>query len=340
MSTVLDELPLKGSHDDENVARPAVSLRTWLPICWSWILRINCLALLLAAIVLRCWELGTIPGINGDEAWYGVQVMQILHGEAFSFTTPTGNLANPFYFLPLLALHSVFEPSFTLLRVVALVSGLAALLVNYWLCNKTFGRKSAVVSTLILAILPINIAYSRFGWDTSQSLLFTLPPIYLSLLAMLQPARRVSFTVWTIVSFAAAIVVHPTNLLIAPWLLVMLVYAWRDRIQQILPTWQKKGIVSLILLTAALMALGGRLAPLIERTHDAAQFGLFTKHLGHLFSGVSTYEFISGSMLNSVGNPDPASPERIHSDAAMIVVLALVAWPLYRRVRKKEPLDI
>ena len=48
----------------------------------------------------------------------------------------------------------------------------------------------AVVSTVVLAVLPINIAYSRFGWDSSQSLLFTLPVVHLSLLAIRGPQGR------------------------------------------------------------------------------------------------------------------------------------------------------
>ena len=43
-------------------------------------LLLNALALLLAAIWLRGHSLGNIPGVNGDEAWYGVQAWRMLHG--------------------------------------------------------------------------------------------------------------------------------------------------------------------------------------------------------------------------------------------------------------------
>ena len=34
--------------------------------------------------------LGRLPGVNGDEAWYGVQVLRLLSGEAVDWRTPTG----------------------------------------------------------------------------------------------------------------------------------------------------------------------------------------------------------------------------------------------------------
>ena len=75
------------------------------PICWKLVANraakvliiVNCIAILTFAVWLRCWRLGTIPGINGDEAWYGVQAQSVLHGESIAWRTPTGNPLNPFF---------------------------------------------------------------------------------------------------------------------------------------------------------------------------------------------------------------------------------------------------
>ena len=201
-------------------------------------------ALVLAAIWLRLHLLGNVPGCNGDEAWYGVGAWQATHGGPLDWRTPTGNPINGFFFLPMAALHAWLPPSITLLRSVAVASGLAALAVNWLLCRWVFDRRTAAISTTILAILPINIAYSRFAWDASQSLAATLPVLYFSLAAVRRhegdrsmfsanrflakcvfspkngpvpglcssPARRGRWIAAAVVAQLAAVWVHPTNI--------------------------------------------------------------------------------------------------------------------------------
>src|SRR5262245_43747402 len=85
----------------------------------------NGLALVAVSVALRVWLLGRLPGVNGDEAWMGVQAQRWLRG-SIAWRTPTGNLINPFFFVPEVVLHALFRPSFTLLRVPAVISGLLA----------------------------------------------------------------------------------------------------------------------------------------------------------------------------------------------------------------------
>ena len=63
---------------------------------------------------------------------------------------------------------------------------------------------------MLLAVLPVNIAYSRFGWDTSQTLLATLPAVYLPLLAA-KEERSIVSDGWSGrgLVFLASLVVHP-----------------------------------------------------------------------------------------------------------------------------------
>ncbi len=149
-----------------------------------WLIWANVVALLAVAIFFRAWRLDHVPGINGDEAWMGVQAQRWIDGQLETLTTPTGNVLNVFHFGPQVVLHTFCKPSIGLLRLPVLISGLMALLVNYLLCSYTFGRRPAVWSSVALAVLPINIAYCRFAWDASQTVLFSLPVIYFSLLAV------------------------------------------------------------------------------------------------------------------------------------------------------------
>lgn len=179
------------------------------------------------AVLARCHALSNIPGLNGDEAWYGVQAWSLAQGQgALGWRTPTGNPINPLFFGPLTLLHGWLLPSITLLRSVAVVSGLLALVLNWFFCRRVFDRRTAVVSTILLAVLPINVAYSRFAWDASQSLGATLAVVYLSLAALRFPERFVAWLLAALVAQAAAVWIHPTNVFVAPVIGLAMVLHW------------------------------------------------------------------------------------------------------------------
>ena len=186
---------------------------------------LNVVVLLVVAAGLRFWQLDRLPGVNGDEAWYGAMALRWLDGEVIGWRTPTGNPLNPFFLFPLIGLHCCWEPSIALLRAPAVVSGVLACAANFWLCRRVFDRQTAIVSTVILAVLPIDLAYSRFAWDASQSLLFTVFVLYV---AHLRPATR--GLVAGIIAFAAAVWVHPTNLFAAPLAPMPWLYEHRQRL--------------------------------------------------------------------------------------------------------------
>ena len=83
------------------------------------LLAVNALGLLLVAVWFRCRWLGNIPGVNGDEAWYGVQALRFLWERQFHVQTPTHNPPNPLFLGPLILLHVPLRPSIVLLRSVA-----------------------------------------------------------------------------------------------------------------------------------------------------------------------------------------------------------------------------
>ncbi len=183
-------------------------------------LSLNALALVLVAVWLRGHALGNVPGVNGDEAWYGVVAWRMLHSATVDWHTPTGNPLNPLLIGPLAMLHVGLPPSIVLLRSVALAGGLAALGINWLGCRWVFDRRTAAISTVALAILPIDIAYSRFAWDASQSLAATLPVVYLALAAVRFPDRFGRWIAASLLALAVAFWVHPTNILAGAAILV------------------------------------------------------------------------------------------------------------------------
>jgi hypothetical protein len=267
----------------------------------------NVAALLAMACWYRCRELGHIPGLNGDEAWYGVQALALVDRGEIAWRTPTNNLLNWFYFGPLAALHLAFEPSFALLRVPAVASSLLALLVNFVLCRRLVGCKAGDVcsapwvSTLLLAVLPVNIAYSRFGWDASQSLLFTLPVVYCSLLSLCEPPRRSRWLVLGAISLIAAMYVHPTNIFAAPILAVAAVWPLRGQLRHTMQSQaiRKRGL-AVLAATVLLSSATGWMARhwilrAAERVVQPSQAAEFAWHYQRLLSGVTVYRYIAGS---------------------------------------------
>ena len=292
------------------------------------ILAVNAAALLLLAVWFRCRSLDHIPGFNGDEAWYGVEAWELLHGGKLPLHTPTGNLINPFFIGPLVLLQACCRPSIAVLRTVSLASGLLAVAVNWLLVRWVFDRRTAWVSTLALAVLPINIAYSRIAWDASQSLLATLPVLYFSLAAVRFPARQDRLTAAAIVSLLAAVLVHPTNIFAGAAIVAALAARWRkqglsqfghhalhgrnenstvsigrSRRQAIWQAGRPSAVLLLAVLTLAIWAMfliktpgvisaSERLANLRKLSDPQQWFDFATLYAG-LFSGQSVYQYVS-----------------------------------------------
>ena len=182
--------------------------------------------MLALALFFRFWHLGNIPGTNGDEAFLGCKAFDVAHGGRLDWMTYSQNFTNPFYILPLVALHKIFPPSVILLRIVAVISGILLLPVNYFLCRWVFDARSAWASTLLLAVLPVNIVYSRFGWEPSQTVLFAIPVLYLALGYGGGYLKEISGLSLVVLALAAAFLVHPANFFLAGFVIVAIAARW------------------------------------------------------------------------------------------------------------------
>jgi hypothetical protein len=253
---------------------------------------------LVFGIALRVIALGHIPGINGDEAWYGVQVAMGLAGEGWATQTRSGNILNPFHSGCILFLELAHPtPAFWLLRVPSLLAGLLLIALAYPLLREPLGRESALIATLLLASLPVNIAYSRFGWDASQTMLAGL-----ICLALVLRERYGA----VVIAFGAAFLVHPTNLLLAPALVGAAGGALWPRSKEMTPAQKKKCLVATLAagcMFAALVATlflpqpgvaKHALANRLQRAADVAGWLSFIRLAGQLLTGVTIYRYIAG----------------------------------------------
>ncbi len=308
-------------------------------------LAINALALVLVAVWFRCRCLENIPGTNGDEAWYGVKALEILAGEPSAVQTPTGNPFNPFFLGPVVLLHVGLPPSIALLRLVAVLSGMAALAINWLLCGWVFDRRTATLSTVILAVLPINIAYSRFAWDASQSVAATLPVLYCSLAAVRFRRQAGRWIAAAIVAQIVACLVHPTNLFAAAAIAAAL--ATRVRFKDVRriaartmgnrPAAAATVLVAIVLLVMLLswttgkgpsrfLGRMGNVSELIQ-PRAAPHFSVL---YARLFTGGTVYRYIPGTR-SWFEWPLPADREGWGIDVGLFwLILAVAGWLVWR----------
>jgi hypothetical protein len=297
-----------------------------------------CFALIVVGVVLRAWQLDQVPGVNGDEAWYGVQSQRFLdeyvyakelsEAERVTFRTPTGNWWNPFLMVPRIVLDVTFAPSIWSLRLPAFISGVLTLLLNWWLCRRAINKTTAWLTTALLAVLPIAMIYSRLGWDTCQSVFFCLPLVYLPWMAERQALSGIRTAIYSALVLGAALLVHPTNIFVVPLSAVLFWPRLRAAAQS---EWSLRSRAFLI--TAA---LGGATALGIMR---GAWAGV---ELGNLFSALAQWVgdvvglFDGATVYGSISLPADELPAAQHW--LLLLSLPTVALLLWMRISCKTAL--
>ncbi len=258
-----------------------------------WFIVANVIALAAVSLWFRVTGLNNLPGINGDEAWYGVQVLNMLAEKWFSLRTPSGLPLNPFFISLEAPFLCAFQPSFWILRAPAVISGLIAVVLALVLGSRMLDRTTALLAALLLAVLPSTLGYSRFGWDASQIPLFSLLVIYFGFRGN---------GLGSLLSFVACLIVHASSVFLLPVAVALFaVTLWRQQIdpaKRKMILWITAAIGLIPLVTWILLQPGSeRLSLLLERA--APQNWLrFLQHYGRLITGVSLNHFVVGP-LNS-----------------------------------------
>ncbi|MBI3467642.1 MAG: hypothetical protein HY000_31930, partial [Planctomycetes bacterium] len=260
-------------------------------------------ALLGVSLCFRVVWLHRIPGINGDEAWYGVQFQRWLAGGSSSFLTPSRLPVNPMLLVTEMGLLRFLGPSFAVLRSPIVIWACVGLGLTYWLHRWVFGdRVQALLVAALTACLPAHLAYSRMCWDTSFGLV-TLPLVlYATLkLAAGEQVRRSAglFLVGSVLSLW----VHVTNAVFVA--VCLLALAWQFRrdvwrlVEQLLPCTLMLGGAAAVAVVALAIA-GWRLGWWLLVRADMRYAGLLIDQLGRvrvvgdLILGPRVYEYFAG----------------------------------------------
>lgn len=264
------------------------------------------------AVAFRFMHLGTIPGINGDEGWWGVQATRWLDDLPYEAKTTSGNPIDMAFLVPLGLLHGVAGPSFFVLRLFPAIANLIALGVGFGLARKLYGSPTAWIYTVALAIAPTAIAHSRFCQDPSQSILWTSVTMFLALLGLKDRRHWWAYLIGALLAFGMGFWTHPTNVFVAPFLVlpvVPIVRRWipesrRGRLLFAGASAAALLVIVLIVLLVIWPALKSRagssvlldkpwLSAAAARIGSPDQWFEYVRNYGRLFTGVTVYRYMS-----------------------------------------------
>jgi len=258
-------------------------------------------AVLLWALGDRLWALGRYPGINGDEAWYGVQLLRWSAGEASTWRTPNGNLPGPLHLGLLWGLLEISPRTLGLLRLPTVLSSVAAVVVTFLALRRRFDFETAVLGALFQACIPVGIVYARLGWDPSHGPLLGALALWCALEgSVLLLSALFAFSLWC----------HPTNVFAAPFLGTVCAAS----------IWEREGLaaafrqspwiffglaagLSVLLFASAGVQAFGDASAWSARLLSGETWGHFLAVLGDFLSGAASFAYTAGPPLAHPGTP-------------------------------------
>jgi 4-amino-4-deoxy-L-arabinose transferase-like glycosyltransferase len=279
-------------------------------------------AVFVGGMAARVIDLDRIPGLSGDEAFYGLQAWGASHGQEITRSTPTGLPLNPLFWTWEIPLLAVTGPAVWIARAPAVLAGIAAVAACWWGLKTPLGPATALRSAALLAALPTAIGYSRFGWDQSQATVLAVLALAFALRA---DTTRLAATV------GLALVVHLANVfVVAVALPPLLVAVWSQA------SWSKRRrwitLFCAVLASLLIVAWVSRLNPQSSRFGPSDRLAV-TSIVRY---GIDIMRFLDGQTLYEwwAGPFDPVLSGRRVAVAGVLLVM-LMAGGLLALVRRK-----
>lgn len=159
------------------------------------------IALTLAALILRVWDLGTIPFVlNGDEASFGMEALKVIRGEIGNPFT-AGHLSQPTlsFFYDSLGIR-LFGSTIAGIRLSWAFLGAITIPITFWLVSRLQGPRLGFVTAGLLTAYHFHIHYSRLNLNNIAD------PFWgaLALLFLYRALDRRSPLDWALAGFANA----------------------------------------------------------------------------------------------------------------------------------------
>jgi len=189
--------------------------------------------IIFTAFVLRVWKINNFPaGLNADEAAIGYNAYSLLQTGRDEFGHPwpvnfqSFNDFKPgFYFYLVLPFVKFLGLTELAVRLPSVILGTLTVGILYLFVKKIF-RSSffALSSSLLLAISPWHLHFSRGGWESNAALFFILLGVYLFFLSL----EKSKYFTFSALSFSLSMFTYHSARVISPLLLFGLaVFNWK-----------------------------------------------------------------------------------------------------------------
>ncbi len=203
--------------------RPPRSSEIWTWMHAHWIEVAGISMIILAALILRLYNLSEhpYPPFN-DEGWVGVEGLDFLRGTTTDFFG-TGWSSQPnLSFLPGIPAILLFQNTIFAVRFVSALEGTLTVLFLYLLARQEFGIRPAFFAAGFLTALPVELQFSRTGFNNITPGLFATLVLWLTLRAI--HTGRLSSYLWAGVASGLTLYTYPGSRLALALALGLFIY--------------------------------------------------------------------------------------------------------------------
>ncbi|MEM4230355.1 MAG: glycosyltransferase family 39 protein [Candidatus Pacearchaeota archaeon] len=193
------------------------------------------------AFFLRFYKLGEIPnGLYQDESAIGYNAYSILetgrdeHGKFMPlYFKSFGDWKLPVYIYVAVVPIKILGLNEFAVRFPSAFFGSLSIIFFYFIVKQISGnRKIATISSLLLAINPWHIQFSRSGFEVNVALFFSLLGIW-AFLKSLNGSKILPFMILCIFSFVLSLYSYNVTRLLSPLILLVLIYYYRSNLRKI-----------------------------------------------------------------------------------------------------------
>lgn len=144
----------------------------------KWLVLLLFAVIIVLALVLRLYRIDEYMTFLGDEGRDAIIVNDLVKGGNIPFIGPPTSVGNmylgPFYYYMMAVPFYFTDSNPVSASVMVAVLGVASIGMVFYLSLRWFGLSGAVVASLLYAISPVAIEYSRFSWNPNPTPFFVL----------------------------------------------------------------------------------------------------------------------------------------------------------------------
>lgn len=219
--------------------------------------KISLILILILAFLLRFWKLGEYPALNADEAAIGYNVYSLIqtghdeHGNSWPIHFQSFNDYKPgLYFYLVFPFVKFLGLNEWVVRVPNAILGVLSVLLVYFLVNELFPKKQigrwkleiGLFASLMLAISPWHIHFSRGGWEVNTSTFFIILGLYL----FLKGLKNLPILMLSFLSLTSSLYTYHAARVIVPLLGVGILVIYKDIISKNVKNFLLAGLFGLV----------------------------------------------------------------------------------------------